>query len=340
MVFWHCRIYKMTSGYFSYFLGEDVPDPMINLVDKISNEERLAQLEPSPTPATTPTPPEAESGAPSSAILPVAQEDDATVNLDPDILNLLGEDPTNKKTHGIILHKDIAPRWAHILTNGLAKDTQADLVKQYSPPENCASMSAPKLNPEIKAALSDLNVKQDQYSQGKQNQLGSGLAALGQVLNWALRSKNIVPPDTIKALSDAGRLICDSHYRESLSRRYAVSNALNRNIRDTVKNTKIDENLFGSNLSDHIKSSKAITKTASEMKTPRTPYQAPQTVQPQRGTLNSRGAPRAAAIEPRTTPAPRRPPPPPPASRDRRQLPAASRGRHRATGYPRQQRRH
>ncbi|XP_061706475.1 uncharacterized protein LOC133517263 [Cydia pomonella] len=333
--------------YYDVYPDEDAYDPAINLDDEIGEEERPAQFDP-PTPPPPPAPAiqpppslppiEAAPGTSSSVILPEVQEADATVNLDPAILDLLGEDPSTKKSFGASLHKDIAPRWAHILTNGLTKESQADLIKQYRLPENCTNLSSPKLNPEIKAALSDLNIKQDQYSQGKQNQIGSGLAALGQALNWVVTAKDIIPPDIVKALIDAGRLICDNHYRESLSRRYAVLNTLNRSIRDTVKDTKIDENLFGSNLSDHLKSSKAITKTGSEMKpTPRTPYRAPSAFQSQRGALNSRGNSRAVATEPRTAPASRRPPPPPP-PRDRRQ--PATRGRHRASGYSRHQRRH
>ncbi|XP_063366035.1 uncharacterized protein LOC134657909 [Cydia amplana] len=334
--------------YYDVYPDEDAYDPAINLDDEIGDEERPAQLDPPPppavpAPASGQPPPslppiEAVPGTSSSVILPEGQEAEATVNLDPVILDLLGEDPSTKKIYGASLHKDIAPRWAHILTNGLTKESQADLIKQYRLPENCTNLSSPKLNPEIKAALSELNIKQDQYSQGKQNQIGSGLAALGQALNWVVTAKDIVPPDIVKALIDAGRLICDNHYRESLSRRYAILNTLNRNIRDTVKDTKIDENLFGSNLSDHLKSSKAITKTGSEMKpAPRPPYRAPSAFQPQRGALNSRGNSRAAATEPRTAPASRRPPPAP-QPRDRRQ--PATRGRHRASGYSRHQRRH
>lgn len=307
--------------------------------DLTNDEERPVQMESVvviPDNASTPMEAEAQSlTVPEPQ--PEASNGDAVTSLDPEILNLLGEDPADKKSHGEGLHKDIAPRWAHILTNGLQKETVADLLKLYLPPENCTNICAPKLNPEIKAALSDLNVKQDLYSQNKQNQLGSGLTALGQVLNWALTSNNIVPPEIIKTLSNAGRLFCDNHYRESLSRRYAILNALNRNIRDTIKDTKINENLFGSDLANHLKSSKAITKTASEMKPrPRPPYRTPVVGQPQRGTLNSRGTPRAAATEPRTAPAPRRPPPPPPPPpRDNRQ--ATARGRQRHTGYSRQQ---
>ncbi|KAL0818343.1 hypothetical protein ABMA28_008822 [Loxostege sticticalis] len=207
------------------------------------------------------------------------------LTLDPDILQLLGEDPTNQRNYGDSLHKDIASRWTHIL-------------KCYLPPENCPSMKAPKLNLEIKAALSDVNIKKDLYSQSKQNQLASSLAAKGRALNWAF------------------------HYKESLSRRYAALTTLNKSIKYTVKNTNIDEHLFGSALSEDIKTSKAINKTGFEIKqkNQRPQYRTLPAIQ-SRGALNSRGAPPrvTAAVEPRPTPAPRRPP------RDRRQ--EAPRGR-------------
>ncbi|KAL0831012.1 hypothetical protein ABMA28_001898 [Loxostege sticticalis] len=180
--------------------------------------------------------------------------DQNILTLDPDILQLLGEDPTNQRNYGDSLHKDIASRWTHIL-----------LMKYYLPPENCPCMKAPKLNLEIKAAL---------------------------------------------------------HYKESLSRRYAALTTLNKSIKDTVKNTNIDEHLFGSALSEHIKTSKAINKTGFEIKQKiqRPQYRTLPAIQ-SRGALNSRGAPPrvTAAVEPRPTPAPRRPP------RDRRQ--EAPRGR-------------
>lgn len=242
--------------------------------------------------------------------------DDNIMSLDPDILQLLGDDPTNQKNYGESLHKDIASRWTHILANGLSKEIQLELFKSYLPPENCPNMRAPKLNLEIKAALTEINIKKDLYSQSKQNELAASLAAIGQVLNWALSQNSSVPQDIIKHLSDAGRLICNNHHRESQSRRYAAMSTLNKNVRDTIKNTNIDEHLFGSDLSDHIKSSKAINRTGSEMKhkTQRPVYRAPTATQ-SRGALNSRGPPlprTASMVEPRSSPALRRPP------RDRR----------------------
>ncbi|XP_049886981.1 uncharacterized protein LOC126381552 [Pectinophora gossypiella] len=234
--------------------------------------------------------------------------------------DLLGGDPTPEKIFDENVHKDIAKIWSHILLNGLAKDVRMDLLKRYLPPENCTSMRAPKLNLEIKAALTEINSKKDAYSQSKQNQLGSCLAALGKALNIALASDT--SQDLIKLLSDAGRLLCDYHHKESQSRRYAIINTLNQQTKDTIKNTKIDEFLFGTDLAEHIKSSKAITKSGMELRPPPPPPPPPtvgnrqrpkQNVisQPpavRRGTLNARGAGRAAAAEPRANPAPRRPP--------------------------------
>lgn len=240
-----------------------------------------------------------------------------------ELLDLLGGDPSSEKTFDANVHKDIAKIWTHILLNGLAKDVRMDLLKQYLPPENCSSMRAPKLNLEIKAALTDINNKKDSYSQSKQNQLGSCLAALGKALNIALASG--ISQEIIKLLSDTGRLLCDYHHKESLSRRYAIINTLNKQTKDTIKNTKIDDYLFGADLADHIKSSKAISKSGMELRPPPPPQPAPpanrsrtntrQTpiIQPppaRRGALNARGAGRAAAAaaEPRANPAPRRQP--------------------------------
>ncbi|XP_048482055.1 uncharacterized protein LOC125489646 [Plutella xylostella] len=252
-------------------------------------------------------------------------------SLNPDILEMLGDDPLVERTFGEDLHKDIANRWQHILLNGLHKETKSDLLKTYLPAQNCPNMQAPKLNLEVKAALNEIDNKKDMYSQGKQRHLSSCLAAVGKALNIALAHTDPVIREIIKPLSDAGRMICDFHYRESQSRRYSIINTLNKQTRDTVKNTKIDEYLFGSELADHLKSSKAISRSGYELKQtrnlpPRARQPVASTVVPVRRALNARGPPRmpAAAAEPsprqaapRYHQAPAPPPPPPPAPRHR-----------------------
>ncbi|KAF9816540.1 hypothetical protein SFRURICE_010699 [Spodoptera frugiperda] len=118
-------------------------------------------------------------------------------------------------------------------------------------------MKAPALNPEIKSALSDNNIKRDAYSEQKQNQIN------WQSTEFSLVTKRECPPICHKNI---GRLLCDIHYRESLCRRFAILNSLSKQKREIIKNTKIDDHLFGSNLSEHLKSSKAISASASELR--------------------------------------------------------------------------
>ncbi|XP_047020952.1 uncharacterized protein LOC124630949 [Helicoverpa zea] len=266
------------------------------------------------------------------------EEVSTEVALDPEVLNLLGSDPSSTKVYGDNLHKDLATRWRHTLIYGLAKEEKADMLQIYLPPENCQQMKAPILNPEIKSAISEVNVKKDIYSESKQNQMASCIAAIGKALSLTLPLTGQVPQELIKTLSDAGRLLCDTHYRESLSRRFAIVNVLSKQKRDILKNTKIDNYLFGTDLSEQLKSSKAINQSASELKlSTNKPFNQQRTQQFHRqGPLNARGAPRAPATEQRVHPQPRRPPPAPPAQREQRRGTAT---RPRASNYSHPRRR-
>ncbi|XP_059058086.1 bromodomain-containing protein 4-like [Achroia grisella] len=275
--------------------------------------------------------------------------------LDPDILQLLGSDPTQDKTFGENLHKDLAMRWKHILTNGIPKEEKANLLKEYLPAENCIPMKAPVLNPELKSALSDTSLKKDSYSEQKQNQMSSCISAIGKALNLALTQVENTPQEIIKTLSDAGRLLCDTHYRESLSRRFTIVNSISKQKREIIKNTKIDEYLFGSNLSEHLKTSKVISTSASELRfstqiSNRSSQYRSQPRTTRQGALNGRGAPRTTYAEPRVypgqsrhsvplQPAPPLQPPPPPARGPRDRRTALPPPTQRSRSYPQQTRR-
>nr|XP_034836268.1 uncharacterized protein LOC117992666 isoform X2 [Maniola hyperantus] len=200
-------------------------------------------------------------------------ETELDIPLNPELLQVLGEDPTNVNKYGDNLHKDIIPRWNHILIKGLDKEVRSELCKQYLPPQNCGNIRAPKLNPLIKI----LSSKETQ-----------------------------IPLDIVKSLSDAGRLLCDFHYRETQSRRYAIINVVNKDLRHTLKNTNIDEFLFGADLADQLKFHKEITKAALDLRNPRPPYKPQTATSTPRGTLNYRGA-LGPASTPRAYPLQRQP---------------------------------
>lgn len=68
---------------------------------------------------------------------------------------LPGENPTKNKSYSSPIQSDLAVRWEYIVTPGLPKKVTKDLLGKYFVPENCQKIGAPKLNPEIKAALSE-----------------------------------------------------------------------------------------------------------------------------------------------------------------------------------------
>lgn len=254
--------------------------------------------------------------------IPIVISEDGSdeLPLNNEILDLLGADHSQKVVYGENLHKDVASRWNHILLNGLPKEEKTDILKLYLPAENCLFMKAPKINAEIKSAIPEAVYKKDAYNESKQNQMASCLSALGKALNLALHQGNTIPQEIIKHLSDAGRILCDTHYRESLTRRFNIINSLSKQKRDVIKNTKIDEHLFGADLCNHLKSSKEISKSAAELRPYKYNNNQASTSSARRPptSLNARGWPRApvAAAEQRAYPQPsataRRPPPPPP----------------------------
>lgn len=63
------------------------------------------------------------------------------IQVDPDLLQYLGEDPESLKTKGILLHEVLLSRWSYILEEGLPADKRAELLGKYPPPSNFDSTS-------------------------------------------------------------------------------------------------------------------------------------------------------------------------------------------------------
>lgn len=197
--------------------------------------------------------------------------------LDSNILDLLGETPSKNKKYSSPIQAELAVRWEHITTTGLAKDIKKELIEKYLLPENCLKIGSPQLNPEIKAALSEALVRKDRAIQIKQNQQAIAIACIGQALTtiFASEKKDMT---VIKPLLDAARLLCDSQYIESMSRRSFVTSTIKKEIKDHLYSAEIDNFLFGEKLADTLRTAKAICKSGAEMKTT---AQAKSTVLPQ-----------------------------------------------------------
>ena len=186
--------------------------------------------------------------------------------LSEDILLLLGDAPKEETPLGPTIHKDVASRWQEILAKGLSKEAKDKLLKDYLVPSNCDLLLAPTLNPEAKAAIPDSLVKRDSSLMYKQKLIGVALSALA-VTTGLLLSNEKSKEKILKPLSDACRLLCDSHCTDTKTRRNFVISSINTNMKDTLIETTRDKMLFGENLSEKLKAAKCIQKSGESLKT-------------------------------------------------------------------------
>lgn len=245
--------------------------------------------------------------------------------LEDDILKILGDAPQPDLALGSNIHRDIASRWHSILLKGLSKEVKELIMKKYLIPANCNLLIAPVLNPEAKTAVPEVLVKRDSTLLQKQNQIGIAIAALSQLSEMILRNET-TKQVLLQPLSDACRLLCDSHHIETQTRRNILMSSINTNLRDTMVNADRDKYLFGEDLAEKLKVAKSVQKTgeslvktnpvaSSNRHTKNIPRRnlnfrgQPPKKPPNRGSESSRG--RAPTRQARTQPYTRHPPPPP-----------------------------
>lgn len=237
--------------------------------DVDDEEDNVAGPSNTPLPVT-PTPPvfprpdvaaAATAAAATDTATPAGQEE---IQLDEEILQLLGDAPKVDVELGPNIHTDIAARWQEILSKGLPREVKEKLLKEHVIPGNCPLLMAPLMNAEVKAALPDALVKKDGFLAERQKQLGIALAALAQATQLLITNGG--SSTVIKAVSDACRILCDLHYIDTRSRRGFAISATNTSLKETLLQTKRDKYLFGENITDKVKSAKTIEKSGADLK--------------------------------------------------------------------------
>ncbi|KAG5880481.1 hypothetical protein JTB14_026693 [Gonioctena quinquepunctata] len=194
------------------------------------------------------------------------------VSLNENIINALGGQLEEKSLkQGEEIHHDLAKRWDAILKKGLDDPSKEAILKKYPTPSNCISISPPKLNAEIKVAAKDTAVTRDTTLELVQSQTGAALTAIGKCLTKLLKSEDETVEgrnnlDLIEGLSDSARLIADLHYKQSTARQNLVSMNLDQSLKDMIEDTSLDGFLFGDNLTERLKTNKAIERAGVELR--------------------------------------------------------------------------
>lgn len=205
----------------------------------------------------------------------VKSNDPSKAALDDDTLKLLGEE-VKIIERGPDIHEALSTRWTEILKNGLNSEVKEALLKKYPVPQNCDYLQAPETNPAIKNIMLQFNEKKDNFKQGRQQQLGTGITAIGQTMTALLNFKvednspfADIKASAIEKLGDAARILTDLFHELSLRRRACVVPGLNPTAKKVAENSNIDSFLFGKDYSEKLTIAKNIEKEGKDIaKTP------------------------------------------------------------------------
>lgn len=200
--------------------------------------------------------------------IPTTADVNVPMVLDASTLGLLGDDPSKYDQTGPDIRLAVAERWIKILRDGLPKEQKRDLQEKYPTIGNCRLTKVPKLNLEVKAALSGLAIKKDSYQFAAHNQLEAGINAIGAALTEVLKAessteKTIDTSKFIERLADAGRILSDLHHDMPKARRSFIVPRLNAIVKSIADDSAIDSLLFGERFSENLKGAKA-TETSSK----------------------------------------------------------------------------
>ncbi|XP_048484189.1 uncharacterized protein LOC125490097 [Plutella xylostella] len=240
---------------------------MPSLLSPMQNTSPSEQPNPEPTTADVTVHEPGLPSDPGPSTTTGAPNEESEAQLEEDILQILGEAPQPDIVLGRNIHRDIASRWQDILLKGMTKESKEQLFKKYLIPANCHYLVAPILNPEAKAAVPDILAKRDCTLLQKQNQIGVALAALSQVIEMIVK-KETATQLLLQPLSDACRLLCDSHNMETKTRRSIVMSTINTSLRETLTNSSRDKYLFGEDLTEKLKAAKSVQRTGESLLKP------------------------------------------------------------------------
>ncbi|BES97093.1 unnamed protein product [Nesidiocoris tenuis] len=195
---------------------------------------------------------------------------DEQVSLDDSLIEIIGKDPEASGPDPKPLNEAIVHRWRHTLGNGLAKDERVTLLDKIKTPPNLMELNPPILNEEVSNVISKSTKLKDYHLTNLQLLLGKSLSALSVPLEILLSKNNGISPENNKLLlehvSSSAKLVAHSFHLISQTRRQGLFPSLNSSVKEILEKSPPSTHLFGSDLSDKIKSAKSIQNVSKDLK--------------------------------------------------------------------------
>jgi len=179
-------------------------------------------------------------------------------------LESLLEDIEKTATYGPALLESVSVGFIKTASRPLTKESKASIKDRILIPENLKDVIVPKLNAEIwKLLPSQAKIFEIKHQQ-TQEVLRLSLSAFATIANTMATNKKDMPAtvvsSVIKQAIDGGNLIDDQFQAISTRRRYDIKKHLNPEYSGICSaQTKTSEWLFGADLAENLKSTKATS---------------------------------------------------------------------------------
>ncbi|XP_043274544.1 uncharacterized protein [Venturia canescens] len=189
--------------------------------------------------------------------------------VDPEILDILGLEVDKDKGETTCIDEDLVNMWQKLINKGLTKEEKEELLKDY---KRIPALEAKKVNPEILASLAPKIAKKDSYLTEIQNLAGASLMATGMVLTLLMRVEECDKLELVKKISDIAKINIAVHHSISVTRKANIFIPdLAPQVAGIIKKAEMDETLYGNDLGERIKESKALTRLSQDIKQKTTP---------------------------------------------------------------------
>ncbi|CAG9823022.1 unnamed protein product [Phaedon cochleariae] len=197
------------------------------------------------------------------------------VSIDPEILQLLGEDPSNPIQAGVPIPEELTKRWSVYCSSGLDKDTKTQIRDHWPLAPNCPALAGPKLNNEVAPLLKDAAMKQDAFIRNLQDRVGSAMSALGVAINLLMLGNCEQKNDIISPLADCGKFLGEVHFSLANHRRFNILPNVDPNMKKVLEASKVDTTLFGSDLPERLRIAQEEAKSTQKIRIKIKPLQNP-----------------------------------------------------------------
>lgn len=195
----------------------------------------------------------------------VDMQNNGNSNCDCIFLLQLGADPTESQALKIKVHDDLVKRWNFFSKEGLKKEDFDLIMKKY---ECVPEFEAPKLNPQISVVMKDYAITRDNHMLEVQKMASTALSILGSIVTNVYEDPNegYDMESLLTHICDAGKIITAIIHKQTVTRKAFIQPGLSTETKAVLKDAKVDEFLFGKDLTEKIKDAKAMNRIGESMK--------------------------------------------------------------------------